>query len=413
MKNKFEEKWEAFRAEIVRRGGNGDAVTAAMQEHYELYGEELYLWLASLYDKDIGGWYYSISGRDNEPFRPDIESTQQATNLMLGSGLIDDTQDLPERMREQIIAFLKSLIDPDDGYIYHPQWGKEINDSRRGRDMSWAQCLSRQYRFSYPYPTALERLKARRDGEDMPSGSGEEVPHLKSRSAFLEYLEKCNWVTDAYYSGNLVAAQKPQIVAAGLVDTAIDFLNSKQDKASGLWGVQRGYMAINALLKISAFYTETGSVFPNAEGAVSSAIECLTCDEVCGTTCYQYNAWSSINHLRNNLKDLGGEEGKRSVERIDSILIATAEDTIRATTKKTATFKRQDGGFSYLPHCSTGFSQRMPVSIHQTVESDVNASVLASTGITRNVFSALDLEQVKVPFYDLSDRERYFKALKY
>ena len=283
---KFNEKWEAFRDEVNRRGGNGDEVTAAMQAHYALYGEELYLWLASLYDKDVGGWYYSVSGRDNEPFLPDIESTQQATNLMLVSGLIDDTSDLPERMREQIIAFLKSLIDPEDGYIYHPQWGKEINDSRRGRDMTWAECLSNQYRFSYPYPTALERLKAgNAEGSAKKVASAETAPHLKSRSAFLEYLEKCNWETDAYFSGNLVAAQKPEIIAAGLVDTAIDFLNSKQDKSSGLWGVQRGYMAINALLKISAFYTETASVFPNAEKAAATAIECLTCDEVCGTTC--------------------------------------------------------------------------------------------------------------------------------
>ena len=119
---KFKEKWEALRAEVIRRGGDGDEFVRAMQEHYALYKDTVYLWLAGLYDKEIGGFYYSNSRRDNEPFRPDIESTNQATNFMLGSGLINEPEDLPLAMREQMTRFCQSLISPDDGYIYHPQW---------------------------------------------------------------------------------------------------------------------------------------------------------------------------------------------------------------------------------------------------------------------------------------------------
>ncbi|MBP3583345.1 MAG: hypothetical protein J6K44_04800 [Clostridia bacterium] len=52
------------------------------------------------------------------------------------------------------------------------------------------------------------------------------------------------------------------------------------------------------------------------------------------------------------------------------------------------------------------------MSIHQTVESDVNASVICSTGITRNVFVALGLEDYIVPMFGISDREKFLKALK-
>jgi hypothetical protein len=39
-------------------------------------------WLANLYDTEIGGFYYSNSARDNEPFRPDLESTFQTITLI-------------------------------------------------------------------------------------------------------------------------------------------------------------------------------------------------------------------------------------------------------------------------------------------------------------------------------------------
>ena len=162
---KFSEKWQALEAEVNRRGGDGKAVVAAMKDHYKLYGESVYLWLAGLYDKNIGGFYYSNSGRDNEPFLPDIESTNQATNFMLASGLIAKPEDHPLAMREQMTTFCQSLISPADGYINHPQWDYndpnwKMKDSRMGRDMAWAANMAQKFKFKYPYTTASERLRA-------------------------------------------------------------------------------------------------------------------------------------------------------------------------------------------------------------------------------------------------------------
>lgn len=404
------EKWAALEARVNEMGGDGAAVVEAMKEHYTLYGESLYLWLAGLYDSKTGGWYYSNSGRDNEPFRPDIESTEQATNLMLGSGLIESTADLPERMREEITAFTKSLLDPEDGYIYHPQWGKDINDSRRGRDLSWAIQLSEQYGFTLPYPTALDRLAGKTDESSSDSVLAE---HLRSPEALIKYLDELDWEGDAYYAGNMVSAQATQIVAAGLTDTAVEYVNGKQNPETGLWGERGGYYAINALLKISGAYTTFKSIFPNAHKAAESAIACLTSDERCLTSCYHYNAWFSLTNIRNLLTKYGGEEGRLEADKILRTLIKSAPETIRATRRKVLDFAKPDGAFSYLQPCSTGFSQKMPVSIHQTVESDVNASVISSTGITRNMYVALGLGDYIVPMYGEEDRKKFLDALKF
>jgi hypothetical protein len=414
---KFSEKWQAFEAEVNRRGGDGKAVVAAMKDHYKLYGESVYLWLAGLYDKNIGGFYYSNSGRDNEPFRPDIESTNQATNFMLSSGLIDEPEDLPLAMREQMTKFCQSLISPVDGYIYHPQWDYndpnwKMKDSRMGRDLAWAVNMAQKFKFKYPYPTANERLKASLANKDKPKEEKTDLaPHLRSREAFLEYLESYNWETDAYFSGNNVAAQAGQIVAAGLKDVTIDFLNKKQNPETGLWGVQGGYVGINALLKISAFYRETKSVMPNTDKAMQAAIDCLTSDEECGTTCYQYNAWFSVGNILKILRNIGTPEANAEAEKALKVLYKGAPEAIRATTEKVRKFAKPDGAFSYLQKTSTGFSQKAPVSIHMTVESDVNASVIATTGTTRYMFEALELIDFFVPFYDEEDRKKFIAAI--
>ena len=416
---KFSEKWQALEAEVNRRGGDGKAVVAAMKDHYKLYGESVYLWLAGLYDKNIGGFYYSNSGRDNEPFRPDIESTNQATNFMLSSGLIDEPEDLPLAMREQMTKFCQSLISPVDGYIYHPQWDYndpnwKMKDSRMGRDLAWAVNMAQKFKFKYPYPTANERLKASLANKDKPKEEKTDLaPHLRSREAFLEYLESYNWETDAYFSGNNVAAQAGQIVAAGLKDVTIDFLNKKQNPETGLWGVQGGYVGINALLKISAFYRETKSVMPNTDKAMQAAIDCLTSDEECGTTCYQYNAWFSVGNILKILRNIGTPEANAEAEKALKVLYKGAPEAIRATTEKVRKFAKPDGAFSYLQKTSTGFSQKAPVSIHMTVESDVNASVIATTGTTRYMFEALELIDFFVPFYDIEDRKKFLDALNF
>ena len=48
-----------------------------------------------------------------------------------------------------------------------------------------------------------------------------------------------------------------------------------------------------------------------------------------------------------------------------------------------------------------------------TLESDVNASVIASTGTTRNLYEAFGLAEFKVPFFDENDTKSLFNAIKY
>ena len=73
--------------EMAPRIGN-DSVEA-LSAIYGFYDEQMYLWLARLWDGDVGGFYFSNSARDNPQFLPDLESTMQALMHLDLSGLLE------------------------------------------------------------------------------------------------------------------------------------------------------------------------------------------------------------------------------------------------------------------------------------------------------------------------------------
>ena len=154
-----EEMRDAYFKEIVPDIGKFAAFE--LEQLYSIYDERLYVWLATLWDPQIGGFYFSSSGRDCDAFLPDIESTAQAMYFVQKSGLLsfygDDFKTaVPAAMREALLSFAKGLQDKDDGFFYHPQWGKNIVTSRRARDLSWAMDLILKLGDRPYYPTPLD-----------------------------------------------------------------------------------------------------------------------------------------------------------------------------------------------------------------------------------------------------------------
>jgi hypothetical protein len=137
----------------------GEAAVSELKKLYDVYDEKIYIWLAGLWDKEIGAFYYSESARDTNLYRPDIESTVQVLRFLNNTGMIragrgPAIMQMPAELRNSIVGFAKSLQDRD-GFFYHPQWGKDVSPSRRGRDFSWAKSILSETGESpiYPLPT--------------------------------------------------------------------------------------------------------------------------------------------------------------------------------------------------------------------------------------------------------------------
>ena len=415
---------------------------------YDLYGSEIFIWWANLYDPDIGGFYFSNSARDNIGFLPDIESTVQLLNGMQSSKLLSAygnsyANALPDDIKEKLIAFAQGLQSPDDGYFYHPQWGTNIINARRGRDCNWAtQMLTRlgekplydaadgtkgYSRLNGSADAGVEAvsLRGRMNGKSaeraaatLVSSSGKNVPeYLRSLSAWKKYLEDLKFEVDSYTAGNDIAAQYKTIKMAGeeFVEYTFKFLAEKQNPETGLWESERvdgdstkllSYNATNGLFKIAHFYYYFGETFPNAEAAFRSNINIILQEEGATHVCSVYNPWATFNLLFDSIEKSDGAE---RVKELRQIVLDSAEPLVRITLKKISRHKMSDGGFAYRGDVPQLTSQKALVACASTPESDLNATEISMVGLANAMCESLGFADI--PIFSAYDGEYYLDLL--
>ena len=119
----------------------GKEAAQEMVKLYSIFGVDTLEWAARLFDYEIGGFYYSNSAKATDGYLPDVESTCQALGCLEAVSDVAPFGGMPgllsEKTKKLMADFVCSLED-EDGYFYHPQWGKAISTSRRGRDVNWA-----------------------------------------------------------------------------------------------------------------------------------------------------------------------------------------------------------------------------------------------------------------------------------
>ena len=386
---------------------HGKAIADATRDLHSLYDEKIYKWLASLWDKENGGFYYSVSARDNEGFWPDIESTAQAFNSLGSTGIITAKTPAPQSMQKKAIAFMQAKQDPEDGYFYHAQWGKDITTSRRARDLGNAVSVITRFGSKPLYPTATERISASKD-ECKTESEGSTVPeHLRSKEAFLEYLEGLDIngkikQGNSYPMGHRIGAQTAEIMAAGLTDVCVDFLNSKQ-RPNGFWEDVLDHGSSSGTMKISCAYVALGRPFPNIMKAFDSALEVLLADLPIGSITSIFNPPFSLLNFLEIMEKTGDTD---NFAKAKARLHERGADIIRVTTERLIPYKKPDGSFSYCPNSSSFWSQGKPVCIENSFESDVNANSLGNGSRIRTL-KILDIEPPLI--FDENDANLFYR----
>lgn len=381
-----EERFEAVRPVL------GDEAINELRDLYNIFDENYYIWLASLYDPVIGGFYFAQSGRDAKGFLPDIESTVQALHCTAAMGLTFGKplkEAYSEKVKEKLVSFTKSLQDPENGYIYHPQWGRKINVPRRGRDLNWAVSLMESLDAEFLYPTPLDK---KADG----SKSASLPDFLQSIDAFKEYLAAFDLKTRSYWVGNMLQSQTSQIKAAGdeFVRVLFDWLNENQRTDNGLWQEVTNYDSVNGLMKLSLIYTALEEPIPNSRAALQSAINAVLSDDKITFCCQVYNPFSTMSGILWNIKKF---EGAEEAKLLRDQMIAKAPEIIRKTREKLSLFKNPNtGAYSYNPYGAptAKVSMMAPVALGLPDDSDVNGGTICLNGAVRNMCDALGIKVI-------------------
>ena len=392
----------------MRRAGFAEAAKIigkdggeALEYLYNMFDERIYLWLADLWEPEVGAFYFSNSGRDTDGYLPDIESTVQALRYVGGSGLnAYKYEKMDEKIKQPVVRFARSLQDPD-GYFYHPQWGKDIVVSRRGRDLGWATGIIKEYGGTTVYPTPLDKKD---DG-----GKSDLLPeHLQSVENFRKYLSELDIKHRSYWVGNLLQAQIKQIISAGteFVDTLEGWYIENQNLENGTWNETLDYHATNGLMKVCLAYSAISRPIPNAALAMDAAIAVTLSDIADSQITSFYNPWITMGLIINNLTKFGNPE--LAAEQRRKVLDNAAKMIVR-TADKIKPFAREDGSYSYGPKGSCPTSQAAPVSHALIPEGDVNGNALATTGVTRNICSVLGIPEIK--FFTEADGELFYELI--
>ena len=383
----------------------GESATIALKELYNSFDERIYIFLAELWDPEIGAFYYSKSARDTNLYLPDIESTVQVLRFLGNTGMIRPGEGkhmmrMPSDFREKIVNFAKGLQD-EDGYFYHPQWGKDISPSRRGRDLSWAKSIFAETGEHPRYLLPTEKNKAGEKSKSLPD-------YLQDIECFKKYLSEMDLKTNSYYVGNLIESTISQISAAGEEFEAylVEWLNSQNRIDNGLWEEKISYASVNGLMKLAGNYPHLRASLPNATKSLTSAIGAALSDERMKFVCEVYNPWAAMCSIFKANKNESDGEALRVLR---DELIKNAPALIRKNSEKVSVFKKEDGSYSYFKKMSSAVSQRAPVAVPRTNEGDVNATTICVNSNLRSLREALEIPMIPVFCYE--DGDLFFELI--
>ncbi|MBQ7387499.1 MAG: hypothetical protein IJW03_04980 [Clostridia bacterium] len=404
-------------------------------------------WMANLWDGDNGGFYYSNSARDNEPFRPDLESTYQVISWLKANGATSDVNALlPNEIKMKIVAFAKNMQYPD-GYFYHPQWAKgtdKLQTDRYGRDLSWATDLISRFTVDtdgdgveekqYPNYCAPSGLKCKEHSENggacgsaipvalrkntssvqaavskvtasaaKPVSSVLEKPDYSSPEAFVSWLERMN--ADIKNKPGLpshyICALQHEIKARGYADELLDYLERVQDEVykeqtangetpSGLWAYEPTWSLAQSIQKYVTFFNDEkyGRPIKYCKEAIATCIEIMIIDANGEKGLNDLmNQWNTIGHIMSNVKKYNSDKPEVIKELYDMVR-ARGVELIECLEKNLDAHRLGDG--MYLSYLGKSFATLYGVNVSKGVrESDVNGQLLVTT-LYRSVFLAFD-----------------------
>ena len=399
-----------------RVGGKmGEAIAERIEELYSVFDARMLVWFAELYDKDIGGFYFTTPARDTEGFLPDIESTYDVLTSLESMGMLHNYGDsfvnaIPDWLKAKVSEFLLSCQD-EDGYFYLPQWGKNVSIARISRDLSSATYLldALGVKPRYPLP-AVAKCESEEKSYDMANAP----ERFRSKENYISYLEAYDLSAKSYYVGSELLAQiaeikgYSEILGEDLIGITVDFFNKYKRRDNGLWQEKVDYHAVNGLHKISWVYNLAGAPIPDIKACADSALAVILSDEPATHVVSVYNPWHAIGELVKNMKRVGGEEYERFVDYIRS----RAPEAIEKTIEKIKQFKMPDGSICYALGGCDFTAQGVLASPRDKRGASVDGACCGSDSLVSSVYAALDMSDILAPLYSEAELKIFLDTLE-
>jgi len=404
------EYWRDIENEV---GGNtGHALAESIKQLYSFYDSRMITWLAELFDYERGGFYFSTPARDSDGYLPDIESTYGVLAGLVTLGMLHNYDDsfvkaMPAWFSKKIGNFIYSCQD-ENGYFYQKQWGKDVSDFRRARDLTSAVYLLKAYGIKPKYPLPLLDNNEKQKDYDIANAPEQ----FQSVENFRNYLAKYDLSHSSYSIGSDLFSQFPEIAAyskmlnADLPGILIDWYNTNKRSDNGLWQEEINFYAVNGLHKISWTYNLAGAEIPDPEKCAESVWKVILSELPAEYVVDIYNPWHSLSELLKNIKK---HQPKEKADIFLDSIRKKASAGIQRSLEKLAPFKLSDGSIAYYPGGGDGSGKMSPPN-HRAAS--VNGAMCGSVSLTSSIYAALDLSSIEAPLYTDDDFQIFLETIE-
>ena len=325
-----------------------------------------------LYDPKTGGFYYSISSRDTEEMTPFAEGTSFVLEALEYGGI-----DIPEWEKEKLSAWVREHQDESDGFFYEDLWGKITSGPRLNRDLNYSVNILKKCNSSPKYALPVERIKSHDTNTTIPE-------YLKSESTMIEYLDGLDWSYNGIWlTGQRLSTASTLIYAAGFERLIKEYLVTKINPQTALFGDSLGWMNTNGSMKLSGYFDESFP-FPNIDTAINSVIKIF---ETCPPPSSATHIWNPFVFLNRAILS----QGKNSAQARNALLNKGA-DIINLAIDCALKLKKPDGGFSSDPARALKRQQGYLFGWGLSNESDLDGTLIAGPRLRNTIYALFDIK---------------------
>ena len=353
-----------------------------------LVGEEQLEYYYNLYDPKTGGFYYSISSRDSEKMTPFSEGTAFAQEALLNGGM-----EFPDWYKEKVGNWILNHQDESDGFFYEELWGKITSGPRLNRDLGSSSGILSRCGMKPLYPLPQERMKANESEKETNTTLPE---RLQSKEKMLEYMESLDWSQKSIWStGQKLSSETSLITAAGLYDFVADYVQTRQNPETGLFGEGLGWMNTNGAMKLGAFMASRKGGYKDAEKAIDSVLKLYGGDEPPTSATWIWNPFVLLERIV-NAPDADGD-------RLLSLLYDKGASIINKAIDCALVLQRKDGGFS--GHIARGGNRQQGYLYGYGLadESDLDGTLIAGPRLRNTIYKLFGLVPDKTHYKKFND----------
>lgn len=231
-------------------------------------------WLANLYHHEDGGFYMTMSGRDDPDIECGIEMSAFAYNSI---GYSDASSGMPDSVKEKFTQYLIDRQDPKTGLFIDKQG--MVNDREVARNQSSALNYVNKWKIQLPYEHPSQKAK---DGNTTSADDTTVMPaYMSSTESYVQWIESWNWDTNSWTAGDQVSNSityinyLPEDQKEKYKKVLFDWLEKRQDPETGYWSPNLDFNAVSGAFKVGLTYEGNGMRIPNADKVMETTIRCM------------------------------------------------------------------------------------------------------------------------------------------